>query len=387
MDILNNSTFIETNSIALISKHTTKSKVIYLILLVSVCVFFVSLFVISVDVNIQCRGIITTREKQSEVRSPIYGKLISFRLIENAYVNVGDTVAIVDTTEIQQSIEILVSRIQTIRNEITDLNYLTHASAGTGLNTELIKSLKYRQEAQRFIADVNYQKAEIENIKKDFERQKQLYNNKVIPQIEYEQSAYKFENAQLRYKQLIESRLGIWQDELKINESQLLTLQENMNSQLKEKLKCFITAPLSGFIQNLTSIQLGAVVFPNQELCRISPKDDLLVEMYISPTDIGYVFEKQKVRYRIDAFNANQWGFLEGSIQEISNDITLADGQILGFRVLAQLNGLSLNNEGKNATVRKGMTLTANLVLTNRTIAQLLFDDISDWLNPSNIKP
>ncbi|HAN78983.1 MAG TPA: hypothetical protein DCQ31_15070 [Bacteroidales bacterium] len=387
MDILNNSTFIETNSIALISKHTTKSKVIYLILLVSVCVFFVSLFVISVDVNIQCRGIITTREKQSEVRSPIYGKLISVRLIENAYVNVGDTVAIVDTTEIQQSIEILVSRIQTIRNEITDLNYLTHASAGTGLNTELIKSLKYRQEAQRFIADVNYQKAEIENIKKDFERQKQLYNNKVIPQIEYEQSAYKFENAQLRYKQLIESRLGIWQDELKINESQLLTLQENMNSQLKEKLKCFITAPLSGFIQNLTSIQLGAVVFPNQELCRISPKDDLLVEMYISPTDIGYVFEKQKVRYRIDAFNANQWGFLEGSIQEISNDITLADGQILGFRVLAQLNGLSLNNEGKNATVRKGMTLTANLVLTNRTIAQLLFDDISDWLNPSNIKP
>jgi len=387
MDILNNSTFIETNSIALISKHTTKSKVIYLILLVSVCVFFVSLFVISVDVNIQCRGIITTREKQSEVRSPIYGKLISVRLIENAYVNVGDTVAIVDTTEIQQSIEILVSRIQTIRNEITDLNYLTHASAGTGLNTELIKSLKYRQEAQRFIADVNYQKAEIENIKKDFERQKQLYNNKVIPQIEYEQSAYKFENAQLRYKQLIESRLGIWQDELKINESQLLTLQENMNSQLKEKLKCFITAPLSGFIQNLTSIQLGAVVFPNQELCRISPKDDLLVEMYISPTDIGYVFEKQKVRYRIDAFNANQWGFLEGSIQEISNDITLADGQILGFRVLAQLNGLSLNYEGKNATVRKGMTLTANLVLTNRTIAQLLFDDISDWLNPSNIKP
>ena len=347
--------------------------------------FSLSLFFISVDVNLQCRGIITTREKQGDVKSPIYGKLIHLKLFENVYVNAGDTIAIVDTMEIHQSFGIIKTRLELLNEEIGDLVTLTKPSRNIGYSFLHLKTLKYQQENQRFIADIKYQRAEIDNLKKEFERQKQLFENKVIPITEYEQSKYRLENSQLRYNQLFETQFVNWQDALKTNINHQLSLKESLNNLEKERLKCFITAPLSGYVQNLVAIQVGAAVFPNQELCRISPNDDLLVEMYISPTDIGYVYEKQKVKYRIDSFNANQWGMLDGSILEISNDISTSEGQVYGFKVHGSLNGLTLQYDGKTAQLRKGMTLTANLILTQRTIAQLLFDDISDWLNPSSI--
>lgn len=373
------------SSVTLVKKHSTKSKVIYLILLVLFSFFSLSLFFISVDVNLQCRGIITTREKQGDVKSPIYGKLIHLKLFENVYVNAGDTIAIVDTMEIHQSFGIIKTRLELLNEEIGDLVTLTKPSRNIGYSFLHLKTLKYQQENQRFIADIKYQRAEIDNLKKEFERQKQLFENKVIPITEYEQSKYRLENSQLRYNQLFETQFVNWQDALKTNINHQLSLKESLNNLEKERLKCFITAPLSGYVQNLVAIQVGAAVFPNQELCRISPDDDLLVEMYISPTDIGYVYEKQKVKYRIDSFNANQWGMLDGSILEISNDISTSEGQVYGFKVHGSLNGLTLQYDGKTAQVRKGMTLTANLILTQRTIAQLLFDDISDWLNPSSI--
>ncbi len=385
MNHLINPDSISNLSISLISRHSHRSKIIYLVLLLSLVFFAISLFFVSVDINIQCRGIITTRVKQGDVKSPIYGKLIHLKLLENAYVKASDTLAIVDTMEIHQSIDIIKNRLELVNDEISDLVTITKSSRNKSYNFPNLITLKYQQETQRFIADIKYQRAEIDNLKKEYERQKQLYDNKVIPQTEYEQSKYRLENAQLRHNQLVEIQLVNWQDALKTNINQQLSLKESLNNLEKERLKCFITAPLSGYVQNLVAIQVGAAVFPNQELCRISPNDDLLVEMYISPTDIGYVYEKQKVKYRIDSFNANQWGMLDGSILEISNDISTSEGQVYGFKVHGNLNGLTLQYDGKTAQVRKGMTLTANLILTQRTIAQLLFDDISDWLNPSSM--
>ena len=52
--------------------------------------------------------------------------------------------------------------------------------------------------------------------------------------------------------------------------------------------------------------------------------------------------------------------------------------------MLCQPNGFELQYEEKKVNVKKGMTLTVNFILTERTLAQLLFDDVSEWLNPNN---
>jgi HlyD family secretion protein len=85
---------------------------------------------------------------------------------------------------------------------------------------------------------------------------------------------------------------------------------------------------------------------------------------------------------QIDAFNYNDWGLVTGRVSEIPEDFTLIDGQPV-FRVRTTLDqdALTLKN-GVRGRLRKGMTLRARFLVTERTLLQLLRDDLNDWLNP-----
>ena len=71
-------------------RHSSRSQVIYIILLLAICAFVASLFFITVDVNEQSRGVITTTNRQSDAISAMYGKV--FR--PNMLVGYGDTFAV-----------------------------------------------------------------------------------------------------------------------------------------------------------------------------------------------------------------------------------------------------------------------------------------------------
>ena len=370
-----------------IKKHSTRSKVIYLILLASFLTFGLSLFIVSVDVNVQCRGIITTPTKQAEIRNAIYGRIIYLNLSENAFVNKGDTLAIIDTLEISKSIEITKQRLKLIISEIHDLERIILTKEYGNLSEKKFETYKYMQEYQRNNAEQDFLMAEIENCKLDYERQQLLFKSKVISQVEYEQSKYRYQNAKLKYQQQSENQLSKWQDALVANQNQRLILNESLNNFEKEKAKCFAVSPINGYIQNLQSINVGSALFANQEICRISPSDSIIVEMLITPQDIGYVYKNQTVKYRVDAFNSTRWGMLTGNILDVSNDVSLNEDNAVGFRVIGSLDNTRLYYDDKTVNVKKGMTLSANLILTRRTLAQLLFDDISEWLNPNIVKP
>lgn len=88
-------------------------------------------------------------------------------------------------------------------------------------------------------------------------------------------------------------------------------------------------------------------------------------------------------RFQIDAFNYNEWGIITGEIIEISNDIIVTDGQPL-FKIRCSLDKKSLRlKNGYVGKVKKGMTLSARFSITERSLFQLLYDNVDDWLNPN----
>jgi len=132
-------------------------------------------------------------------------------------------------------------------------------------------------------------------------------------------------------------------------------------------------------------IETGSFVIPGQELAKLSPHDDLIVECYVSPSSIGFLKKGQRVRFQFDAFDYNQWGLLEGEVYSISDDIVSVDNQPV-FKVRCTLSRTFLTlRTGQKGYLRKGMTLTGRFVLTRRTLFQLLFDKVDDWLNPKII--
>ena len=133
-------------------------------------------------------------------------------------------------------------------------------------------------------------------------------------------------------------------------------------------------------------MKTGGSIYPNQEICTISPTSDLIVETYVSTSDIGLIKQNQDVKFRVDAFNFNQWGMLKGKVSEIANDINISDKGTPSFKIRCTLLSRKLNYQGKTVKVKKGMTVNANFLLTQRTLTQLFYDNITDWFDPNEIK-
>jgi hypothetical protein len=143
-----------------------------------------------------------------------------------------------------------------------------------------------------------------------------------------------------------------------------------------------ITAPISGTITAYTGIREGNFIVPNQQIARISPDSDLLVECYISPANIGLISQEMDVGFQFHTFNYNQWGIGSGKVTEVSGNVmNINDNPCFKVRCSLDQGYLSLKN-GYKGYLKKGMTLTGRFMITRRSLFQLLYDKTDDWLNP-----
>ncbi len=371
---------------SLIKKHSTKSKAIYWLLIFSVVSFAVSLFWIKVDVNVHSKGIVTSKELATKIIAPVYGKIARLQMKENGLVQKGDTLLEIDTLEITRSIGITKENITELQEQNADLKILSSLTRNSHLSSIKLHTQLLDKELQKFVSDLRYQKSEIAIQETEYIRQKQLYEKDVIPLADYEQITYKYRNTKLMYDKIFDNQIAQWQNKLYQNKKELRNNEQNLNKLQKELLKYFIAAPITGYIQKLVGLKTGGSIYPNQEICTISPTSDLIVETYVSTTDIGLIKQNQDVKFRVDAFNFNQWGMLKGKVSEIANDINISDKGTPNFKIRCTLLSHKLSYQGKTVKVKKGMTVNANFLLTQRTLAQLFYDNITDWLDPNEIK-
>lgn len=380
------SSITEFSAESLIKKHSTRSKAIYWLLLFILVASGVSLFYVNVDVNINSPGIITSKELATQIIAPVYGRIAIMHLKENDFVKMGDTLLVVDTVDIAKRRAVINEKTRLLREQNADLLYLNHLSKKSRLHLYEISTSLYRRELQKFISDLRFQKSEIAILHKNYLRQLTLYKKDVIPVAEFQQASFKYENAKLKYDKIFENQLAMWQNQLDQNQTRIFNLNENLANLQKEFDKHFVIAPISGYIQNLSGIKIEGNIYPNEKICVITPTTDLIVETYVSATDIGFIHPGQKVKFRVAAFDYNQWGMLKGFVREIAKDVHLSKNSAPVYIVRCKLNNTTLSYHGKTVRVRKGMTVNANFFLTRRTLAQLLYDKVSNWIDPNDVQ-
>jgi HlyD family secretion protein len=102
---------------------------------------------------------------------------------------------------------------------------------------------------------------------------------------------------------------------------------------------------------------------------------------------MGLLKLKQQALFQMDALNYREWGLAKGVVVDIAKDITVMNEQPV-FKVKCRLETPSLRlKNGYEARLQKGMSLQARFVVIKRTLAQLVFDKVEDWLNPQNPTP
>ena len=149
-----------------------------------------------------------------------------------------------------------------------------------------------------------------------------------------------------------------------------------------------ITAPVSGTIQRVQTLFDGTFFPAGQQLAEISPDGHLIAECYVAPKDVGYLRTGTTGKVQVSSFNYTEWGMLDTRVDEIFDDVTVSsDGTQSFYKVYCSLDKdyLSLKN-GYKGYLKKGMVVNTNFLVTRRTVFQLLYDKINDWLNPNILK-
>lgn len=361
--------------------RTQSSSAIYLIILLIIITSLVSLPFIHTSISTKASGITRPLTERTEIRPVITG------IIDNLYYNEGDSVQV---GALIANIKDDYTPIQTISNDfdtdqrkkfIHDLKLLTSTQEHININN--LKSPVYRQQLNRYLYRLADQEASLKKLNKELEMSLTLAKEKVIAPKEMFDKEVENEKFKASYQALKRDQISTWQQELAKYEADLAQLTAAQSKIVTDKKNYEIKAPVAGIIQGINNLYAGNMVQSGQAIATISPESTLIAECYINTREIGLLKNQQPVRFQIDAFDYNYFGILTGKIISIDNDFTLIDNQPI-FKVRCSFDSTQLHlKNGFTGHLKKGLSLQARFVIAERTLWQLLFDKIDDWLNPA----
>ncbi len=167
------------------------------------------------------------------------------------------------------------------------------------------------------------------------------------------------------------------QSELAKNSSELEQAQELL-TQRSEALKAtLIRAPMTGVVNNIKITTVGAVLKPGEELMRVVPSDDaMLIEAKVSPKDVGFLRLDLPANVKLDAYDSAIYGSLKGKVTFISADTVESDNlrkdEEPFYRVHLLIEPQQVKEGRDKIEVLPGMTITAEIITGNKTVAQYL---------------
>ncbi|MBG6063409.1 HlyD family secretion protein [Flavobacterium sp. CG_9.1] len=364
----------------LIAKNKTKSISIYLVLVLAILVFIISLPLIKIDISSQSRGMVRSTTDNVPVSSLVNGKVTFIKLKNNQVVQRGDTLVQLMQENLNAEKATNYAITTTVEDQIYDLSQIVK---GTAQN---LKTPAVQLEWSSYINKKEELDSKITQAKIVYDRNKQLHDKGIIAKAEFEKYGFEYTFAQQALSSLEKSQRSLWQNNKRELEIQLQNLNGTLQKIKVEAQNYYIIAPLTGTIENYSGIQLGSFLNASQPIATISAADQLIVESTVSPNDIGLIQKNQKVKFQIDAFNYNQWGLLEGKVIDIDHNITIQGDQTF-FKVRSVLNATEMSlQSGYKTNITKGMTLTTRYMIARRSLYDLLFDKVDDWLNPKQLE-
>ncbi|WP_186756131.1 HlyD family secretion protein [Echinicola salinicaeni] len=380
------SSIVEQTSEYYQNKITVRSRIIYISILILIIGGFCCLPFIEVDVSVKGEGKFQTSLSRNEIYAPISGRVSSINIVENGSVQKGSILAEIKSDQVDLEIDGLESRGGQVQEFIADLKKLMEVSPNntSDFSPRDLKSKYYKAAYYEYNSEVQQLRNVLEKEKRDVKRAKLLFDSRALSLAEYDEIRAKFERALTNLDLFQSKKLSIWEQELASYQRELAKLG-NSKKLLRDRLHQFkIIAGVSGTIVNFENIRPGDFVFANQKIAEISPDSTLKAVTFLSPADIAFVRAGQKVLFQVDAYDYNQWGLLEGVVSEISKDLQMISENEVAFRVVCNLkqNALSLQN-GIEGEVRRGMTFKSRFLVTRRSLYQLLYDQVDNWLNPA----
>jgi len=284
-----------------------------------------------VDIVITARGLIIPNGEEKLVQSLDKGVVTTISVKEGEYVNKGQIVAIVSPAEYEPGLELNNLREEEIR--------ISEQLAADRTKYKIASDNKNRLAAVRDI----------------------------IPSAKYDDAVK--ETTDLSHE------IG----------SLSATLAQIRNKRVQlEKQKQILKSPIDGYVNTLFVHTIGGVVQPAEKIMTIVPKDaKMQIKAKVLNQDVGFVEVGMPVSIKIDTYNFQKYGILDGVVTVISPNST--EDERLGdiYEVYIEPKNTTLLVEGKEQTIKYGMTTTNEIKIGKRRIIEFFIYPLIKYMDES----
>lgn len=334
------------------------------------------------DVSIKSSGIIRPVDERTEIRPHTTGIIDSIYYSEGQLVPKGSVVLRLRNQNFGSKKLQATFDLDQRKGFIHDLQLLTTADQIDQQILSKLQSPLYKQQISRFL----YRQAEhltlIKKAQQELHMDSILLQEKVIAPKEMFDKVVENERLQAAFSALKQEQLSQWQQELSQYRQQLAQTQTGYSQLIQEQTLYEVRAPITGVLQGIHSKYVGGLIQAGETIGSLSPEGNVIAECFVTPRDVGLLRIGQDVKFQVDAFDHNYFGTLSGKLMVIDNDFTVAEGRPV-FKIRCAFDSLQLNlKNGFTGNLKKGMTVQARFIVARRTLWQLLWDKLDDWLNP-----
>ncbi len=404
-------------------------------------VVLLALFLVKIDVVVSARGKIIPVGDVKVIQPLETGVITKIHIKEGDYVTKGAILLEIDPSVDTADLEgkernLNYSRLSMDRINAV-LNEKSFSPAGKGRASEIVKAQMTHYQAQKDVYDSTLKEKEkeslenqsaLESLKKEIEtinqvlsitledekRQKSLVEIGTLADNRYREKMKERMNLERerdakegQFKQL-ETKLSRISDEIKTFKSnfreKLLsdyssnlhernTLEAEVSSLKFKQDKRFIIAPVSGYIHLLPVKTIGGIVTTAQPVVGIVPEGTPLeVNAIVMNKDIGYVKEGQACVVKVDTYDFQKYGTIEGKVEAINpysmeekenkEKSSEAENEAGGYPVRVKMLTETLKTKnGDIYKVKPGMSVTAEVNVGKRRVIEFFLFPIIRYLD------
>lgn len=284
-----------------------------------------------VDVVVTARGIVIPDGREKTVKALEKGVISSIDVKEGEFVTENQTLAIIKPAEHEPGLQLnnLKEEEAVIKERLAAYRY----------NLELAKDKKSRLSQ---VADI-------------------------LPKTKYDEAVSEVNSLEHEINSLNASL------------AEIVNKQDQILKQIQT-----IKSPIDGYVNTLKIHTVGGVVAATEELMTIVPKDSKLkIKATVMNQDVGFVKENMPVSVKIDTYNFQKYGILDGVVTIVSPNCIQDEKMGPVYEIYILPENKTLLVEGNEEQIKPGMSTTNEIKIGKRRIIEFFIYPLIKYLDES----
>jgi HlyD family type I secretion membrane fusion protein len=251
-----------------------------------------------------------------------------------------------------------------------ELNYasLQLPLARQELRREELLQLKYASSA-----------AETDRAKRQFLEAEEKLRKAELPVEELKVMVAQRELARVKREYAVEQKKQQMEREKK--QAEVEVARNELNRLTLEKEQAVIRAPLTGIVTT-GDVTVGALVKPGEQVAEIAEEKGFRFEAYVPSEEIGHLREGMPARIRINAYDYQRYGTLDGTVCFISPDAGAGEGQRpASYLVKIELEKDEVGRGEFYGRIKLGMEGQADIITEHECLLSLLVKKIRQTIS------